>query len=55
MEEIFLEFFFTNENFRIHSGEKTHQCPWCPYRSVRKDNLKSHLKTHEKHALEARR
>lgn len=42
-------------HMRIHSGEKTHQCPWCPYRSVRKDNLKSHLKTHEKHALEARR
>ncbi|CAG5102619.1 Oidioi.mRNA.OKI2018_I69.chr1.g386.t2.cds [Oikopleura dioica] len=42
-------------HMRIHSGEKSHQCPWCPYRSVRKDNLKSHLKTHEKHALEARR
>ena len=41
--------------FRIHSGEKSHQCPYCPYKSVRKDNLKSHLKTHEKHALEARR
>ena len=40
---------------RIHSGEKSHQCPYCPYKSVRKDNLKSHLKTHEKHALEARR
>lgn len=42
-------------HMRIHSGEKSHQCPYCPYKSVRKDNLKSHLKTHEKHALEARR
>lgn len=42
-------------HMRIHSGEKSHQCPYCPYRSVRKDNLKSHLKTHEKHAMEARR
>lgn len=42
-------------HMRIHSGEKSHQCPYCPYKSVRKDNLKSHLKTHEKHAMEARR
>lgn len=35
-------------HMRIHSGEKSHTCPFCPYKSVRKDNLKSHMKTHEK-------
>lgn len=40
-------------HMRIHSGEKTHQCPFCSYKSVRKDNLKSHMKTHEKAASAA--
>lgn len=40
-------------HMRIHSGEKQHCCPYCPYKSVRKDNLNSHLKTHEKHRQQA--
>ena len=38
-----------HRHMRIHTGEKTHKCPYCNYKSVRKDNLKSHMKTHEKH------
>ncbi|MEL6741121.1 MAG: C2H2-type zinc finger protein [Planctomycetota bacterium] len=38
-----------HRHMRIHTGDKTHQCPYCNYKSVRKDNLKSHMKTHEKH------
>ena len=38
-----------HRHMRIHTGEKSHQCPYCHYKSVRKDNLKSHMKTHEKH------
>ena len=33
---------------RIHLGKKDHKCPHCDYSSVRKDNLKSHMKTHDK-------
>ena len=33
---------------RIHLGKKDHKCPHCSYRSVRKDNLRSHMKTHYK-------
>ena len=40
-------------HMKIHSGEKQHKCPYCPYKSVRKDNLNSHLRTHEKHRKEA--
>ena len=32
----------------IHLGKKDHKCPHCDYSSVRKDNLKSHMKTHDK-------
>lgn len=28
----------------IHTGLKSHQCPLCPFRCARKDNLKSHMK-----------
>ena len=43
-----------HRHMRIHTGEKTHKCPYCNYKSVRKDNLKSHMKTHEKHFKSAR-
>ena len=33
---------------RIHLGKKDHKCPHCSYSSVRKDNLRSHMKTHYK-------
>ena len=33
---------------RIHLGKKDHKCPHCDYSSVRKDNLRSHMKTHDK-------
>uniref|UniRef100_A0A8C2WTS9 Zinc finger protein 827 n=1 Tax=Cyclopterus lumpus TaxID=8103 RepID=A0A8C2WTS9_CYCLU len=31
----------------IHTGLKSHQCPLCPFRCARKDNLKSHMKVHQ--------
>lgn len=31
----------------IHTGLKSHQCPLCPFRCARKDNLKSHMKVRE--------
>ena len=37
---------------RIHLGKKNHKCPHCEYKSVRKDNLKSHMKTHYKNNKE---
>lgn len=31
----------------IHTGLKSHQCPLCPFRCARKDNLKSHMKVRD--------
>lgn len=31
----------------IHTGLKSHQCPLCPFRCARKDNLKSHMKVRQ--------
>ncbi|XP_053646912.1 uncharacterized protein [Cherax quadricarinatus] len=29
---------------RMHTGEKPHLCPFCPYRAARRDNLRSHVR-----------
>ena len=37
---------------RMHTGEKPHLCPHCPYRSARRDNLRSHVRrVHKKENL----
>lgn len=37
---------------RMHTGEKPHLCPHCPYRSARRDNLRSHVRrVHKKDNL----
>lgn len=28
----------------MHTGEKPHLCPFCPYRAARRDNLRSHVR-----------
>ena len=37
-----------HRHIKIHTGNKEHKCKFCSYSSVRKDNLKSHMKTHER-------
>ena len=34
---------------RIHTGEKPHKCPYCPFRSLLKWNVKSHMQ--RRHSL----
>lgn len=37
---------------RMHTGEKPHLCPFCSYRSARRDNLRSHARrVHKKENL----
>jgi len=31
---------------KIHSGDKPHQCPYCPRRFIQRYNMKQHIKTH---------
>ena len=37
-----------HRHIKIHTGNKEHKCQFCSYSSVRGDNLKSHMKTHER-------
>lgn len=32
------------QHLRMHSGSKPHICPFCAYRSCRRDNLRSHIR-----------
>ncbi|KAK8394092.1 hypothetical protein O3P69_006357 [Scylla paramamosain] len=36
-------------HMRIHTGEKPHKCPYCPFRSLLKWNVKSHMQ--RRHSL----